>query len=116
MSNRLIDRLLGLTLLALVAAPAWSRADDDDDRTPATAPAQSPMQPGDTGDTQFGLFGLLDKRSKYYSDFFPEPLRVEDTTADNELKLNWLHDEGKTESSNQFIAEVQIITSLVFEF
>lgn len=98
---------LVLVLMALVVAPAPSRGDDDD-HVPASAPAEAESQPA-----QFGLFGLLDRRSKYYGDFFPEPLRVEDTTLDNEFRFDWQHNEGKEGSSNQFIAEVQKSAGIV---
>jgi hypothetical protein len=110
MSKYIANRYLILFFIILAIAPAWSRADDDDERGPATAPAGSAIQPGET---QFGLFGLLDKRSKYYSDFFPEPFRVEDTTLDNEMRLDWQHNEGRVPSSNQFIAEVQKAVGIV---
>ena len=100
MPNHSTNRYLILILIAVVVAPAWTHADDDDNR-PA-APSTSTAQPG-----QFGLFGPLDHGSKYYSGYFPEPLRVEDTTLDNEMRLDWQHNEGKNALSNQFIAEVQ---------
>jgi len=105
MMNHWTSRCFFLILLALIAAPASA---DNDDNVAATAPAGAGTQPG-----QFGLFGLLDSRSKYYGDFFPEPLRVEDTTLDNETRFDWLHTEGKAGLNNQYMAEVQKSAGIV---
>ena len=53
------------------------------------------------------MFGTLNPRSKYYSDWFPEPFRVEDTTIDNELRFDWEHDEGHGSTGDFLTAEVQ---------
>jgi hypothetical protein len=84
--------LLALILLCLCIAPARLLADSDDNATTqATAP----------------LFATLNVQSKYYSDWFPEPFRVEDTTIDNELRFDWEHDEGKGSVGNTETAEIQ---------
>jgi hypothetical protein len=53
------------------------------------------------------LFGTLDNRSKYYTDAFPEPFRVDDTAINNEFRLDWEHDSGSGSRSNVETAEVQ---------
>jgi hypothetical protein len=59
------------------------------------------------------LFGTLNYRSKYYSDSFPEPFRVEDTAIDNELRFDWEHDEGNGSRANTEVAEIQKSFSIV---
>jgi hypothetical protein len=83
--------LIPLAVLFLYALPIRVMADADD--LPAT------------GCTE--LFGTLDYRSKYYSDWFPEPFRVEDTAIDNELRFDWEHDEGKGSRDNIETGEIQ---------
>jgi hypothetical protein len=100
MPNHRSNRFSVAILIAFFASAALSRADDDDQRTPASSPAQP-------AETRFGLFSLLDSSSKYYSGGFPEPLRVEDTTLDNELRLDFLHQEAKQALGNQVSTEVQ---------
>ena len=42
--------------------------------------------------SRFGLFNSLDHRSGYYTDSFPQPLIVEDTSLEEtELELNYQH-------------------------
>ena len=53
------------------------------------------------------LFGTLNYHSKYYTDAFPEPFRVDDTTINNELRFDWEHDEGKGSRANTEVAEIQ---------
>jgi len=90
------------TVICLAAWPAIARAHDDDDDQPATNPSSLTA-----GDARFGAFDLLDHRSAYFHQGFPEPFRVEDTTVDQELRLDWQHTESRTGISNQSIAEVQ---------
>ena len=67
-----------LLILSLLVVPRLVLADPDD--APTTRPGS-------------GMLGTLNPRSKYYSDWFPEPFRVEDTAIDNELRFDWEHDE-----------------------
>src|ERR1700722_5949676 len=97
MPHRNTKRHLTLIACVFLFPATWARADDDDIRVPPPT-TESRVQPGEP---QFGLFGLLDKRSKYYDDGFPEPLRVEDTAVDNEFRLDWVHSERRGASSNQ---------------
>src|SRR5579862_6100235 len=41
--------------------------------------------------TREGLFGLLDSRSIYGKDWFPEPLRADEADVDNELAFKYFH-------------------------
>ena len=80
------------------------------DTAPADAddnPKSDAATPTDAGVSHFGAFGLLDKRSRYYSDWYPEPLRVEDTTVNNELRFDYEHDEARGVTDNQGSIELQ---------
>jgi hypothetical protein len=97
-----IRRGLLCTLICLAAWPAIAPAHDNDDDQPTTNPSSLTA-----GDARFGAFDLLDHRSAYYHQSFPEPFRVEDTTLDQEFRLDWQHAESRTGISNLAIAEVQ---------
>ena len=57
-------------------------ADDETTNTNSWTPENS----------RFGLFNFLDHRSGYYTDSFPQPLIVEDTSLEEtELELNYQH-------------------------
>lgn len=84
--------LLGFFALSLCVIPKSVLADADD--TPTTGYGA-------------GLFGTLNPRSKYYTDWFSEPFRVEDTTIDNELRFDWEHDEGHGSKSDVLSTEIQ---------
>jgi hypothetical protein len=93
--------LLPTALFTLLLTTLVCRAADDDDQKPASS-ATAP-----SGGDRYGMFGLLDKRSRYNTDWFPEPFRVEDTTINNEVRFDWSHSEGKGLTSNLFSAEIQ---------
>lgn len=92
--------------MGLIFWPAVLRADDDD------KPA-APSNSGLAADSRFGVFDWLDHRSAYYGDAFPEPFRVEDTTVDNELRLDWQHVQSRNGVDNQFLAEIQKAVGIV---
>ncbi len=105
--NKPLRFFLIATLTAPLIVATVARADADDARIAAPTTA-------DSGASQkFGPFGLLDKRSKYYGDWFPEPLRVEDTTLNNEFRFDYEHDEAKGTTNNQGSAEVQKAVGIV---
>src|ERR1041385_1243303 len=58
-----------------------------------------------SGDRYFG--GLLDHRSRYGQDFFPEPLRAPETDVDRELRFDWLHAEQPGTRINEVTAELE---------
>src|SRR5947209_5322151 len=76
--------------LCLLAGGTLARADTP---APATLPAVSGEN--GTGDTRYGPFNLLDRRSRYGAYWFPEPLRLDETDVDNELRFDWQHDQGR---------------------
>ncbi|HWE04075.1 MAG TPA: hypothetical protein VG326_16840 [Tepidisphaeraceae bacterium] len=92
--------LMALLLTLLIRIDKAKADDDDNPKTSATTET-------DPNASRFGALGLLEKRSRYYSDWFPEPLRVEDTTVNNELRLDYQHEEAKGVANNQGSIEVQ---------
>jgi hypothetical protein len=60
------------------------------------------------GDSRYGLFGGLDRRSAYGQDAFPEPFLVDDSDLEvNEARLDWLHTRAETGRSDLITAEVE---------
>lgn len=43
---------------------------------------------------RYGLFGLLDHRSIYGQYWFPEPLKADESDVDNEIRVDWSHEEN----------------------
>ena len=117
--NRSLPRrtLFGLaTTVALCAILHPNRSFADDSvLNPATMPTTTSAPTPETtepstssGDTRYGLFGLLDHRSQYGQGAFPEPFLVDDSDEEiNEARLDWLHTEGHGEVSNVVTAEVE---------
>lgn len=80
-----------LSLFAgLVFTSAAASAASQNGFSAGTAP-----QEGSAADTHYGWFGLLDHRSRYGQFWFPEPFRMDETDVDNEVRLDWVHQEGK---------------------
>lgn len=60
--------------------------------------------------TRYGLFGLLDHRSAYGMGILPEPMIVDETDQETEIRLDWFHaktgpvrsDEAKIELEKNF--------------
>jgi hypothetical protein len=60
--------------------------------------------------TRYGLFGLLDHRSSYGQGVLPEPMIVDETDLETEVRLDWFHakagaartDEAKIELEKEF--------------
>ena len=80
--------------LLAICQPALA---DDDDKPAGSQPA----------DSRYGLFGLLDHRSIYGHDWFPEPFRVEDTDLQSELRFDWQHNQAPGRISNTLTFEIQ---------
>lgn len=74
------------TLLAFAATHSLRAGDTTASSTTASSIAVT------TADTRYGLFGLLDHRSSYGQNVFPEPFLIDDSDAeDTELRLSWFH-------------------------
>jgi len=71
-------RTLAAAAVASLGLMSWSKA-------------EAPAMPTNT---RYGLFNLLDSRSKYGSNWFPEPFRTGEMDVDQELRLNYFHAEG----------------------
>ena len=95
-----------LGLLGLFTCQPTS-ADDKAESSPTTT--QSATQ------GPYGLFDLLDHRSIYGKDWFPEPFRVEDTDLGNQFRFDWERDRAK--HFNRDVVSVQLQKSVgVFTF
>ncbi|MDR3404871.1 MAG: hypothetical protein P4L99_20370 [Chthoniobacter sp.] len=80
-----------LSALLLLAATTSLRAGD----TTTTSTAVT------TPDTRYGLFGLMDHRSSYGQDVFPEPFIVDDTDRElGEFRLDWFHSKAGSARSD----------------
>jgi len=58
-------------------------------------------------DTHYGPFGLLDHRSRYGQFWFPEPFRLDETDVDNEVRVDWVHQEGKGQVTDEVPVELE---------
>lgn len=63
--------------------------------------------PAPAADTHYGPFGLLNHRSRYGQFWFPEPFRLDETDVDNELRLDWVHQEGKGQVTDEVPVELE---------
>ena len=95
-----------LTVLGLTISTGGRCARGDDDDLPSTTHA-SPAE------SRYGLFGLLDRRSRYGTEFFPEPFRVDDSDVGNEIRFDWEHDETRHGVSNALQLQVEKSFGLV---
>lgn len=59
-------------------------------------------------ESRYGLFNLLDSRSKYNTNWFPEPLNTDEMDADQELRLNYAHYEKRGFQSDEAEAEIEL--------
>ncbi|MGD0770916.1 MAG: hypothetical protein ABSB42_22260 [Tepidisphaeraceae bacterium] len=89
----------------IVLASASSVVEDDSVAGPlAVTPSSVPAQIN----TRYGPFNLLDARSAYGKDVFPEPFLVDDSDSEtDEARLDWFHAEGPDQGSDVITAEVE---------
>jgi hypothetical protein len=59
----------------------------------------------------YGLFNLLDSRSVFGDDFFPEPFLSDEGDRDNEVAFSWLHQEGAGSITDQITGGVELTFS-----
>jgi hypothetical protein len=57
--------------------------------------------------TRYGLLNGLDRRSSYGQGFFPEPMLVDESDVDNEVRLDWLHTEANAQQNDEAKAELE---------
>jgi hypothetical protein len=71
-------------------------------------PAASASASLSEGDTHYGLFGWLDRRSEYGKGVFPEPFLVDDSDLEEgEARLDWLRTANGSLHRNLFSAELE---------
>jgi hypothetical protein len=94
----------------MASVPGLLLAADQTASSPSTQPATSASAQAQTtqpGDTRYGLFNWLDRRSAYDS-AFPEPFLVDDTAfEDNEGRLDWLHTANNADHSDSIKTEIE---------
>ena len=75
----------------------------------SASPQAAGITPPDSSaaDTHYGMFGLLDHRSKYGQFWFPEPFRLDETDVDNEVRFDWLHQKGKGHVTDEGHVELE---------
>ncbi len=80
----------------------------------AAAAADEPMTSAGAGadpsaapDTRYGLFDGLDHRSSYGQGIFPEPMLVDESDVDNEVRLDWLHTEANAQQNDEAKVELE---------
>jgi len=70
--------------------------------------ADEPATPTPSLDTRYGPLNLLDHRSSYGQDVFPEPFLVDDSDLEeNEARLDWFHAEADGSKSDVITTEVE---------
>jgi hypothetical protein len=93
----ILSSLAALLLTATVGSAA----------TPDGSAARAVTQDGSAASTRYGLFGLLDHRSKYGHFWFPEPLTLGETDVDNEVRFDWVHTKGNGHVTNELTVELE---------
>ncbi|HEY1628984.1 MAG TPA: hypothetical protein VGF52_03940 [Tepidisphaeraceae bacterium] len=81
-----------LGVLALTGFANLSRADSDD---------------ASTGTGRYGLFNGLDHRSKYATNWFPEPINSDELDQDQEYRINGFHAEKRGFQDTELSAEIE---------
>jgi hypothetical protein len=86
-SELIISAIPGRLFAAATTQPFL--LDDDDDVRPTPAAALSPTQSSNRY-----FFGLLDHRSSYGQDFFPDPFIGPEFDSEQQIELDYLHSEN----------------------
>ena len=101
-----LSLLAGLVLIATAASAATGDGLSAGTATREGFSAGAATQ-GSASDTHYGWFGLLDHRSRYGQFWFPEPFRMDETDVDNEVRIDWLHQEGKGHVTDEGHVELE---------
>lgn len=97
-SRRLIQRVRHCSALFLLTVLLLSAS---------VAAADNPGQMSSAVDTHYGIFGLLDHRSRYGQFWFPEPFRIDEMDVDNEVRFDWVHQEGRGRITDEASLELE---------
>ncbi len=89
--------------MALIICVSMAAKANDDDNI------QSKTNSWTAQNSRFGVLDLLDHRSGYYNDSFPQPLLVDDTSLEEtEIEFNYLHTAGADKQRTDIVsAEAQ---------
>src|SRR5690242_9255476 len=93
--------LLLLVLTALLGVAGVAKAQDAATTAATTLPLPAPAP------ERYGLFNLLDHRSKYATNWYPEPLLSDEMDWDQEVRLDWFHSENRGIQSDEVHGEVE---------
>jgi hypothetical protein len=67
----------------------------------------SPLLLASDGPDRYGLLNGLDRRSRYGTGWFPEPLRAPEMDVDDEIRLDWLHAENSGRQEDELKLELE---------
>src|SRR5579862_7180292 len=98
-----------LSLAAITCAALSTSLLADDVVTPPVSAAVATNQPaGDSADSRYGLFHVLDHRSAYGTGAFPEPFLNDDSDLEiNEARLDWTFEQSHNTRQNTVLMEVE---------
>jgi hypothetical protein len=65
---------------------------------PAAAQTESSTDTSGPSDNRYGFFGLFDYRSKYATNWYPEPFNADEADWDQEFRVEWTHLEKSNEA------------------
>jgi hypothetical protein len=103
----------GMALLSLVEGVTIARGQTVAQRAmPAVTLSESPSAAPNPAPTaadsdRYGPFDLFDHRSRYNTNWFPEPLLADEMDADQELRLNYLHTEKRNIQGDEVSGEIE---------
>src|SRR4051812_45926105 len=58
-------------------------------------------------ENRYGPLNAFDLRSKYNTNFFPEPLLADEMDADQEVRFSWLHTEKSNHRADEATVEIE---------
>ena len=95
-----VNRVLGALASAIFIQ---TTATADEPAVPPATVTATPVAP----DTRYGFLDGLDRRSSYGQGIFPEPLLVDESDVDNEVRLDWLHTEANARQDDEAKVELE---------
>ncbi len=97
---KMFARVLGILAPAIFIQTAAGAEEPQALPTTATAASVAP-------ETRHGFLDGLDHRSSYGQGFFPEPMLVDESDVDDEVRLDWLHTEANAQQDDEAKVELE---------
>jgi hypothetical protein len=94
-------------LTAVLGIARVARAQDAAITAARTLPLPAPVP------DRYGLFNLLDHRSRYATNWYPEPLLSDEMDWDQEIRLDWFHAEKRGIQRDEVHGEVEFSLGLL---